>query len=105
MTEPDPTIADRPDADRYEARLGDELVGFVDYRMVRARRIILHTEVPPRFGGRGIGAALARHVLEDARATGIGVTVKCPFIVAYLTRHPEYADVLAPAPTPGPRDG
>jgi predicted GNAT family acetyltransferase len=99
------TIADCPDANRYEARLGDVLAGFVDYRLVRTRRILLHTEVPPVFEGRGIGAALARHVLEDARTTGIHVTVKCPFILSYLKRHPEFADVLAPVPTPRQPDG
>jgi predicted GNAT family acetyltransferase len=99
------TIANHPDTNRYEARLGDELAGFVEYRLVRTRRILLHTKVPQVFEGRGIGALLARHVLEDARATGIRVTVKCPFIEAYLKRHPEYADVLAPAPIPRQPDG
>ncbi len=99
------TIEDRPEANRYEARLGGDLAGFVDYRAVRARRILLHTEVLPAFGGRGIGAALARHVLDDALASGVHVTVKCPFIEAYLKRHPEYADVLALAPAPRQRDG
>jgi hypothetical protein len=105
VAEPELTIADRPDANRYEARLGDMLAGFVDYRLVRRRRILIHTEVPTAFGGRGIGAALARHVLEDARATGIQVTVKCPFIGAYLRRHPEYADVVAPALGPRSQGG
>ena len=105
VAELEPTIADRPDANRYEARLGDMLAGFVDYRLVRTRRILIHTEVPTAFGGRGIGAALARHALDDARATGIHVTVKCPFIGAYLKRHPEYADVVAPALAPRSQGG
>lgn len=105
MTEPQLTIADRPNVNRYEARLGDELAGFVEYRLVGTRRILLHTEVPPSFGGRGIGAALARHVLEEARATGIRVSVKCPFVAAYLKRHPEYSDVVAPALIPRSHGG
>ncbi len=94
MTELDLAIADRPDANRYEARLAGELAGWVDYRLHAARRILVHTEVPPAFEGRGIAAALARHALEDARASGIKVRVLCPYIEAYLARHPEYADVV-----------
>lgn len=105
MTIPDLAIADAPDARRYEARIGGELAGFVDYRLAGTRRILLHTEVPPAFGGRGIGAALARHILDEARATGFRVTVKCPFIAAYLARHPEDADLATPAPAPRPGDG
>lgn len=104
MDEPQLTITDHPEANRFEARLAGELAGFVDYRLVRTRRILLHTEVPEAFGGRGIGAALARHVLDDARASGILVTVKCPFIRAFLERHPEYADAEAPPLLPRSRD-
>jgi hypothetical protein len=103
VTAQDLAIADAPDARRYEAHLGEELAGFVDYRLAGTRRILLHTEVPPAFGGRGIGAALARHILDEARTTGIRVTVKCPFIQAYLVRHPEYADIVTFAPAPAPR--
>lgn len=104
------TIADRADANRYEARVDGELAGFVDYRLVGSglagtRRIVLHTEVPPAFEGKGIGAAMARHILEEARDSGIRVTVKCPFIETYLKRHPEFADAVAPVPTPRRRDG
>jgi predicted GNAT family acetyltransferase len=94
------TIADRPDARRYEAHLGDELAGFVEYRLAGTRRILLHTEVPPAFGGRGIAAAMARHILEEAQAAGTRVTVKCPYIRAWLERHPEFADVATPSSAP-----
>ena len=94
VDEPELTITDHQEANRYEAHLGDRLAGFVDYRLVRTRRLLIHTEVPPELGGRGIAAALARFVLEDARASRIPVTVKCPYITAYLARHPEYEDVV-----------
>ena len=99
------TIQDRPDVSRYEARLDEEVAGFVEYRLAGRRRILLHTEVPPAFGGRGIGAALARHIFEEARATGVRVSVRCPFIEAYLKRHPEFVDAVAPEGAPRQRDG
>lgn len=88
------TIADVPEARRYEARIGDELVGWVDYGRVKNRLVAVHTEVPSAFGGRGIGSALVRHVLADARANGMTVTPRCPLFATYFERHPEDADLL-----------
>jgi predicted GNAT family acetyltransferase len=93
-------IQDVPEHGRYEARLGEELAGWVDYRRIgmapRRRLVAIHTEVPPEFGGRGIGSALVRRVVADARAAGEGISPVCPLFVAHFERHPEDADVLAP---------
>lgn len=92
------SIVDVPEARRYEARLGDTLVGWVDYGRVGTRLVAVHTEVPPQFGGRGIGSALVRRVLADARDQGLKVTPRCPLFAAHFQRHPEEADLLAVAP-------
>ena len=89
------TIVDNADGRRYEARIGDQLAGWVEYRRVQARLVALHTEVPPEFGGRGIASALVRRVLDDARAAGLTVTPRCPFFEAHFQRHPEDGDLLA----------
>jgi predicted GNAT family acetyltransferase len=89
-------IVDNADGRRYEARIGDQLVGWVEYGRVGSRFVALHTEVPPEFGGRGIASALVRRVLDDARSAGQVVTPRCPFFRAHFQRHPEDADLLAP---------
>lgn len=89
------TIVDVPAARRYEARIGDALAGWVDYGRVRSRLVALHTEVAPEFGGRGIGSALVRHVLADARGSGFKITPRCPLFRTHFERHPEDADLLA----------
>ena len=89
------TITNVPDARRYEARIGEELAGWVDYGRVRARLVALHTEVLPEFGGRGIGSALVRHVIADARAEGFTITPRCPLFRTHFERHPEDAEVNA----------
>jgi uncharacterized protein len=94
-------IEDRPDERRYVAHLGDELAGWVDYGRIGTRLVALHTEVPPRFGGRGIAKQLVRRVLDDARAAGATVTPRCPFFAAHFQRHPEDADILAVRPQRG----
>ena len=53
-----------------------------------------HTEVPPALSGRGIGSKLARGALEAARSQGLKVVAKCPFVSAYIGKHPEFADLL-----------
>ena len=94
-------IIDNAAERRYEARIGEELVGWVEYGRVRDRFVALHTEVPPEFGGRGIASALVRRVLDDVRAAGGTITPRCPFFVAHFQRHPEDADLIAGAMQPG----
>jgi len=94
-------ITDSPPASRYEAAIGGTLVGVVEYRRLGGRLVLVHTEVMAEFGGRGIGAALARHILDEARAAGTRVTVKCPFIRAWLERHPDYQAITTPDAGPG----
>jgi predicted GNAT family acetyltransferase len=93
-------IEDVPEHGRYEAHLGAELAGWVDYRRIgvapRRRLAAIHTEVPPAFGGRGIGSALVRRVIADARAAGERIHPLCPLFVSHFERHPEDRDVLAP---------
>lgn len=53
-----------------------------------------HTEVPPALSGRGIGSKLARGALQAARAQGLKVDATCPFVSAYMGKHPEFNDLL-----------
>jgi predicted GNAT family acetyltransferase len=84
-------IVDRPAAERYEALVEGAIAGFLEYRRGPARLLLRHTEVDPAFEGRGIGSALARRAVDDARAAGLTVIVVCPFVRAWLARHPEDA--------------
>jgi predicted GNAT family acetyltransferase len=95
-------IDDVPVRRRYEARLGDELAGFLAYRRSDGAIRLIHTEVDPEFEGHGIGGRLARHALDRARAAGERVEVECPFIRSWLRRHQEYDDLVARDRPPGP---
>lgn len=89
------TVADNPAERRYEARVGSEVVGFIDYREAPGRIKLMHTEVDPAIGGRGIATQLVGWTLDDIRRRGLLVVPFCPFVVAYLRRHPEYSDLVA----------
>ncbi len=91
-------IVDEPGRQRYEARVGDIVAGFLEYRSVGTRTILVHTEVDASMEGRGIGGRLVTGALDDLRARGRRITVKCPFVAAFLERHPEYRDLVAESP-------
>ena len=56
--------------------------------------IIDHTGVPDVLRGRGVGQALVRRSVEDARREGFRILPLCPFAKAQFERHPDWADVL-----------
>ena len=90
----EPTVTDNPEQSRYEAHLGDQLAGYVEYERVGGLVAFTHTVVPDEFGGRGIASAIAAASLDDAREKNLKVRPVCPFYSKYLERHPEYADLL-----------
>ena len=54
----------------------------------------VHTEVPPELGGKGVGSALVKGALDQVRAEGLEVVAQCPFVKAWIGKHPAYADLL-----------
>jgi uncharacterized protein len=90
----DSRVADNPDRSRYEILDGDELAGFAEYHRYKDEIAFTHTEIDPRFEGRGLGGRLARAALDAARAQGLAVLPYCPFIRDWITRHPEYTDLV-----------
>lgn len=79
---------------RFEAWLGDRRAGFLGYRDENRLIVVTHTEVPPEFEGRGIGGELVRAALDEWRAEGRRVVPVCPFVKAWIDRHPDYADLV-----------
>jgi predicted GNAT family acetyltransferase len=79
---------------RFELTAPDGAVAFAQYRLANGRIIFVHTEVPPSAEGQGFGSALAEAGLGYARANALQVVAHCPFIAAYIQRHPEHQDLL-----------
>jgi len=89
------SVSVRDNAARHRFELdADGHVAFSNYRRDGDTLTVLHTEVPAALNGRGIGSALVRGLLDLARAQGLKVRPLCPFVAAYMTKHPEYADLL-----------
>jgi uncharacterized protein len=87
-------VRDNAAASRFELAV-DGQTAFAIYRASPGRITITHTEVPREVRGRGFGSALVRGALERVRAQGLKVESRCPFVSAYLGKHPEFNDLLA----------
>jgi predicted GNAT family acetyltransferase len=70
---------------------------FLAYALGKTRIALLHTEVPPRSEGQGVGGALVQSAMDYARAHDLRVLPYCPFVQAWLTRHDDYADLVQPS--------
>jgi uncharacterized protein len=87
---------------RFEISALDGLA-YLTYRVMKDGTIILvHTEVPAELAGRGLASRLARTALDWARARGVKVVVRCPFVTEYIARHPEYQELVRDRPAARP---
>jgi predicted GNAT family acetyltransferase len=89
-------ITDNTERSRFEMPVGDE-VAFLDYRRSGKQLHLMHTEVPSALRGRGAGTRLVRAVLDKARAEGTTIIPICPFVKAFLEKHPEYQSIVREA--------
>jgi predicted GNAT family acetyltransferase len=89
------TVTDRPEQLRYEIEVDGEVAGFLMYRREPGVLELVHTDVDPKWEGKGVGAALVKGALDDVRVRGLKVRPFCPFVAAYIRRHPEYDDIVA----------
>jgi predicted GNAT family acetyltransferase len=90
----DDDFRDNTTLHRYELAV-DGHIAFVRYTRKPGVITFVHTEVPEALAGRGIGGKIARLVLDAARADGVKVVPVCPFIAAWMKKHPEYDDLRA----------
>jgi len=79
---------------RFELDVGNE-IAFANYRLTPQAVIITHTETPRSLRGRGIASELVKGALEMIRTDGQKVIAGCGFVVDYLSKHPEYRDLVA----------
>ena len=98
MADRDYVVRDNPAKRRYELLFGDELVGEILYRVKPGTVVLLHTEVDASVEGSGLGGRLVADALDDIRSRGLTVVPLCPFVAAYIRRHPEYDDLVVRVP-------
>lgn len=87
------TVLNNTDKNRYELSVDGHLAATY-YRVADGVITFIHTEVPDALAGRGVGAKLVKGALDQVRAAGLKVVPQCPFVRAYIEKHPDYADLL-----------
>ncbi len=92
------SIVHAPVKHRYEihddAAAGDSVIGLSRYRLPDEEHVdFVHTEVDEAYGGRGLASRLVGFALADVRSSGKRVIPHCPYVAAWIKKHPEYADI------------
>ena len=88
-------VVGNPPELRYEVWTEGRLAGTIRYTLENGEITLVHTEVDPAFEGHGLGSILVAGALADIRTRGLKLHPLCPFVAAYLRRHPEFADLVA----------
>jgi predicted GNAT family acetyltransferase len=78
---------------RFELEVDGHLAATYYQRAGNAITFV-HTEVPAELSGKGVGSALVKGALDQVRAEGLQVVAQCPFVKAWIDKHPAYADLL-----------
>jgi uncharacterized protein len=86
-------VRDNKAQSRFELDV-EGAVAFANYRLTPSSVIITHTETPRALRGRGIASELVQGALQLIRADGLKVVAGCGFVVDYLRKHPEFADLV-----------
>ncbi|PQZ99480.1 GNAT family N-acetyltransferase [Arthrobacter sp. MYb224] len=84
-----------PGRGRYSLWHGSTFVGFIGYHREGQQVTLQHTIVNEEFGRRGYARALVTMVLDELRAEGATIVPECSYVQDYLSRYPEYRDMLA----------
>ncbi|MEV5839968.1 GNAT family N-acetyltransferase [Nocardia sp. NPDC052112] len=92
MTESTPAskVVRNDEKKRYEVFYDGELAGFSEYEERGDETVFIHTEIDGAFSGKGLGTILAANAVEDVIARDRVIRPLCPFIKAYLEKHPQY---------------
>ncbi|SHG08111.1 GNAT family N-acetyltransferase [Streptoalloteichus hindustanus] len=92
----DVVVTDSAERARFEAHVDGRIAGFAQYVRLGNKLLFTHVEVGEEFAGSGVASTITRHALDAARAAGRAVRPLCPFVAAWIGRHPDYLDLVDP---------
>ena len=81
------SVTDNPTRKRFELSSNGQ-TAFLLYERTHGALTLIHTEVPPALRGHHVGEALVEAALRAARSAGLRIVAVCPFVKAYLRKHP-----------------
>ena len=93
MTE-DYELKDDVHRQQYEFRIGNYTPKIEYIKSINGEIYLTHTEVPRELEGRGIGSQLVEKTLQDIERQGLRLVPLCPFVAAYIKKHPEWRRIV-----------
>lgn len=88
-------VVHNPEKQRYEIEVDGILAGFT--QAIEDGDVVTfpHTEIFDQFEGQGLASQLVTGALDDVRVRGKKVIAICPYVVRFIEKHQDYADLLA----------
>jgi len=83
------SILKSEEINRFEIYFDGELAGFADFRIENQIISYTHTEIDPKFGGKGLGSQLIKEALDEALEQNLEVAPYCSFVSAYIKKSGE----------------
>ena len=83
------SVVKNHELNRFEIYSDGELAGFADFKIENQMISYTHTEIDPRFGGKGLGSQLIKEALDEALEQNLEVAPYCSFVSAYIKKSGE----------------
>ena len=87
---PTPAVTNNTDRSQFEITIGND-TAFLSYERSAGSLVLVHTEVPASLRGQHIGDALVKAALDYGHQEHLRLVAMCPFVKAYLRKHPSIA--------------
>lgn len=83
------------DKKRFEIEI-DGHFAFIDYKTIMNDIALVHTETDPELAGKGAAGAVVEKTLHYLADNKITLHPFCPYVFAYIKRHPEWKRIVSP---------
>ncbi|MGW8123776.1 GNAT family N-acetyltransferase [Roseivirga echinicomitans] len=80
---------------RFEIEI-DGHFAFIDYREIGKQIALVHTETDPELAGKGAATAVVEKTLHYLDENNIVLLPFCPYVFAYIKKHPEWKRLVSP---------
>jgi predicted GNAT family acetyltransferase len=94
MPQPTGTVTHNESERRFEMPVTGGLA-VLEYQRSAGQIDLLHTMVPAEDEGNGHGTTLVQAAFDYARRANLEVVPTCPFVKAYVEKHPDQRDIVA----------
>ena len=90
------SVLKNDELNRFEIYSDGELAGFAEFKIANQKISYTHTEIDPKFGGKGLGSQLIKEALDEALEQNLEVAPYCSFVSAYIKKNSEkYLDLVS----------